>query len=489
MAVFCRRQFITRMGLSGAASFALSPLLQRLIGEAMGAVPNQRRAVFVNLGHGISESTRKPPAVRSNADFDLPERMLPLEPHKRRLLLFDGLYNTNHTDLHGPAYAYYSCTQARSTSIDQVIAAAIAPAPRGERSVHLGVNSEPVIVAGQLGDRGGGVFSRGAAAIVPYRNPIETVRVLFGQVPVAGNPEPATNAGGAAGADAKLALLAFMAADIKRARAALAGAEREKLDLYLGSIEQMEARTRLVKTTPIASAGAGAGRCGAPDVSKIQSNNVTQAYQWDRATGAINKAAVLRDAYSAIATNVIACGISNVVTIEMYNGGNSIYLLDMFEGEAPELSNGPRALLTHLHDIHHGKIKAETYWATLPSAEREAVWSRVRARYIALAVQAVRQIADGLAAMPEAGGSMLDNTLIVWGSDSGGDHHNGGVNLPVVMLGGLAGQLTGPRYFKFKAKTTPQTELWLALANLFGVPISKFGEGGLDPCAGPLALQ
>jgi hypothetical protein len=493
MSFISRRRFIARMGLSGAAGAWFAPLLGRLIPEAMGAVPSQRRVVFVNLGHGIEESVRRPAAVRSPSDFDLSESMAALVAHKNRLNIVDGLYNSNSGDLHGPSATYYSCTTMRSTSIDQVIAAGIPTAPRGERSVHLGINGEPLIVEGKLLDGGAGAFSRGGAGIVPARNPIEAVKTLFGQAPApAGTTAPATP-GGPSAADRKLALLAHMTADVRKARMRLAGPEREKLDLYLASLEQMEMRTRIIKTMPIAATGA-TGRCTAPNVSAIKANNVSTTFPWDKGTGALNSAAALRDAYAQIALNVLACGISNVVTVEMFNGGNSIYLLEVFEGEPPELSNGTRATLSHLHDVYHGKIKNETFWNTLPADQRTAIARRVKQRYMNLAILAVKQIADGLAAIPEAGGTMLDNTIIVWGSDSGGGHHNGQVDLPVVLLGNIGGQLKGPRYLRFPRATKPQTELWLALANLMdardasGAPLRTFGAGGKDPCSGPLPL-
>ena len=50
-----------------------------------------------------------------------------------------------------------------------------------------------------------------------------------------------------------------------------------------------------------------------------------------------------------------------------------------------------------------------------------------------------------LQAIPEGGGTLLDNTLIVWTTDFGNEVH-GGLNVPFVLLGGAQNKFRMGRY-------------------------------------------
>jgi hypothetical protein len=84
-----------------------------------------------------------------------------------------------------------------------------------------------------------------------------------------------------------------------------------------------------------------------------------------------------------------------------------------------------------------------------------------------------------LAETPDGDGSLLDHSLIFFGSGmSDGDSH-GTDPLPLVAVGGGAGQ--GHRHIQAAART-PVGNLWLGVANRFGSPVESFGEstGRLD---------
>jgi len=61
-------------------------------------------------------------------------------------------------------------------------------------------------------------------------------------------------------------------------------------------------------------------------------------------------------------------------------------------------------------------------------------------------------LARRLNAVKEGNGTMLDNTLIVWMSDSGEGHHGFCSEWPLVLVGGRAGRLkTAGRFLQFPA--------------------------------------
>jgi hypothetical protein len=80
-----------------------------------------------------------------------------------------------------------------------------------------------------------------------------------------------------------------------------------------------------------------------------------------------------------------------------------------------------------------------------------------------------------LAAMPEGDGTMLDDTLFLYGtgiSDSNTHFHD---DLPIALIGGKAAGLKGGRYVRHP-KGTPLSNLHLTILENLGVPAEKFGE-------------
>jgi hypothetical protein len=84
-------------------------------------------------------------------------------------------------------------------------------------------------------------------------------------------------------------------------------------------------------------------------------------------------------------------------------------------------------------------------------------------------------LVEKLKATPEGGGSLLDQSLLVYGagiSDSNTHFHD---NLPIVVIGGAAGGLQGGRHLRYP-KDTPLTNLWLTLLEKMGVAAERIGD-------------
>jgi Protein of unknown function (DUF1552) len=80
-----------------------------------------------------------------------------------------------------------------------------------------------------------------------------------------------------------------------------------------------------------------------------------------------------------------------------------------------------------------------------------------------------------LRAIPEGDGTLLDNTIIVFGAGiSDGDSHSP-VDLPIVLAGGGAGTIEGGRSLRYPAGT-PIANLQLTLLQKFDVPEDKFSN-------------
>jgi hypothetical protein len=82
---------------------------------------------------------------------------------------------------------------------------------------------------------------------------------------------------------------------------------------------------------------------------------------------------------------------------------------------------------------------------------------------------------DTLKATPDGDGTLLDHSLILYGSSlSDGNEHNFDP-LPIVLAGGASGQLKAGRHLKYPVGTH-MSNLLLSMLNKVGVPIDKFGD-------------
>lgn len=80
-----------------------------------------------------------------------------------------------------------------------------------------------------------------------------------------------------------------------------------------------------------------------------------------------------------------------------------------------------------------------------------------------------------LQAVGEAGGTLLDNCVIAYGSgNSDGDRHNHD-DLPLLLAGKGGGTVRGGRHVHF-ADETPVTNLWLSMLQRAGVEVNEIGD-------------
>jgi hypothetical protein len=75
----------------------------------------------------------------------------------------------------------------------------------------------------------------------------------------------------------------------------------------------------------------------------------------------------------------------------------------------------------------------------------------------------------------EGDGSLLDHSLVLYGSGMGNPNQHDHDNLPIIVAGGAAGKMKGGRHIRF-AKPTPLANLHLTLLDKVGVRLDKFGD-------------
>ena len=81
---------------------------------------------------------------------------------------------------------------------------------------------------------------------------------------------------------------------------------------------------------------------------------------------------------------------------------------------------------------------------------------------------------ERLKSTPDGDGSLLDHTLILYGSGMSESDTHSRLNLPTLLVGGGSRRMKGNRHIQ-EAKETPIANLMVSLANKFDIPMEKFG--------------
>jgi len=113
------------------------------------------------------------------------------------------------------------------------------------------------------------------------------------------------------------------------------------------------------------------------------------------------------------------------------------------------------------HDVsHHGN-----------AAAKMQQHAKITTHFMALFAKFVER----LKAAPEGDGSVLDHSLIAFGTGmSDGQAHNA-YPLPLATVGGLNGKLRGNRFVQ-APDWTPIANLWLSVSDLYDARLDSFGE-------------
>jgi hypothetical protein len=82
---------------------------------------------------------------------------------------------------------------------------------------------------------------------------------------------------------------------------------------------------------------------------------------------------------------------------------------------------------------------------------------------------------EKLNSIREADGTLLDNSLYLYGSGMGNPNIHNHVNLPIVVAGGAAGKVKGGRHIKY-AEPSPLANLHLTMLDAVGVRLDSFQD-------------
>jgi hypothetical protein len=436
-----RRAVLKGVGL-GAGAVVLQPFLNALAAQAAGQ-PAPPRIVFFMEQNGLYPYHVQPKGLdrsgknaalidRPLADLELPDPISPLAPFKDRIAIIQKLsHKVSGAGDHSKNFGGLGCYQWRKGPAGQTIDHAFAAAVPG---------IIPVVGLG-VPARADSVFTESVSAIGPKKplalicDPQVAFQTLFGSVAEGEAARVFT---------ARNKLLDWIRSDVRRVRESLPGMDREKLDAYLDAFVEMRDRQDKLVTVKDRL------KAHQPASDGFASDKNTDRFQ----------------SQCAVAAAALAGGLTNVVTIDASCG----HAYHTWKALGVELDG---------HAIGHKNPPPEEM--TVPIRKFHA--------------ERVADLARRLDSIKEGDGTMLDNTLIVWMSDSGEGHHGFCGEWPLVLVGGMGHRLkTAGRFLQFPgygmAGNRTIRNFYLALLHAAGDAREKFGD--LDPAmtaseqAGPL---
>lgn len=422
-----RRQFLKGMSFGGA-SLAMAPFVRSLHAQASGnpeLLP--KRFVFVVKSSGFDKFNLVPEGVENHyvnpadgsklgnkarrlgpmvdislEDHKLPYKLSQLEIFKKRLTIIQSLsgegFSGNHTSGYGALSCHNSETVAIAPTIDCLLGRQLSAGPYPMYG--MSTNGRLLEGGGSLSESYcyPNISAYKAGMPVPFQaSPRKAFNELFGAS--VASPDQL---------EAELALngslMNFLSDDARRIEKQLSGDDRERFALYLESFASLK---------EIEKKKAGLAE-------RIKEFAPTPNDHFDSL-----KPKHRIESYFDLAGSALVTGLTNVVTLRPDTLGVQYTELG--------ISNSVHAL-GHLQDNK----------ATNGMTGHEA-----RAAVEELHLGGIASLAEKLDAMPEGDGTMLDNTLIVYMSCAGGDHHGGQADWPFLLLGGMAGKLKMGRYLEF----------------------------------------
>jgi len=433
-----KRKLSRRTLLRGAGAAIALPLLDSMIpaGTALAqtAANPKSRLGCIYIPHGATMDKWTPAATGRN--FRLSEILAPLEPFRDRLSIVSGLAHapvapwpgedTGGAENHVRAAAVFLSGAHPvkgdrayvGPTVDQVAAAHVGqdtPLPSLELSIEeVGLNCDANFTCAYRNT----LSWKSATLPLPMENnPQAAFERLFG--------DGSTDLERAARRAEARSLLDSVIGQVATLRTDLPAADRARLGDYLDEVREVERRVLQIDSRLNAGVALPEAPVGVPDTFEEHLNVMFDL-----------QVLAYRTEITRISTLMLARENSNAV----YPGSG------VREG---------------FHNASHHSNERK-------NMDQFAVINRYH-------VRALTYFLDKLRATTDGDGTLLDHSLILYGSSlSDGNEHNFDP-LPVVLVGGASGQLQGGRHLGF-APHTPMANLLLAVLHKLGAPVASIGD-------------
>jgi hypothetical protein len=447
--MFLTRKSLSRRTILRGAGAALSlPLLDAMVpaATALAQTPASPKPRFVGcfVPHGMAPGYWVPETVGRLAP-ELPFNWKPLEPFREHTVIFSGLHSRSAEPPpgvtgadHWVAAAFLCANKPKKTAgadvyagttIDQIIAQRI--------------GRETLMPSMQLAveDPGANSSNCGEGYSCTYTNTISWSSPTS-PLPMELNPQVVFERmfGDGSTAEQRAArrrrdqsILDALSGSLTRLRRDVSGADRERLDDYAQNVREIERRLQIAMQASAVAPEDMPVPVGVPQTFdehiKLQFDLMALAFQAD---------------------------ITRVGTL--------LFARDL-TGRTYPASEAPGA---GFHAVsHHGE-----------DPRRIAELSKINQYHVKM----LAHLIDRLARTQEGDGTLLDHSLVLFGSNMGNSNQHVHYDVPHVVVGGLNGRLKGGRHLAYPTKTVPTGNLLLSVLDKFDIRQDSFGDS-----TGPLS--
>jgi hypothetical protein len=434
MAFIMKKHLSRRTFLRGAGVTLALPLLESMVPAAtvlgQTAARPRTRLACMYVPHGATMDKWTP--ATEGSGFEFSEILQPLEVYRDRLNIISDL-------AHPQGYGGGSAVANHNRSSAVFLSGAFAEAGA---QAHLGVTMDQV-AAQRIGQDTPlpslemsleeGALSCGEGLSCAYRNTISW-QGPESPLPMQNNPQVIFErlfGDGSTDAERRLrrqqsrSLLDAVRGEVALLKGDLPAADRGRLDQYLSDVREIERRIQKVGEQVSEDLEVPEKPEGIPedfeDHIKLMFDLQVLAWQAD---------------------------ITRVTTLLM----------------AKELTNTvyPKSgVRESFHNLsHHSNLRE--------NKDRFAVLNRYH-------IGVFKYLLDRLEASPDGEGTLLDHSMVLYGSGmSDGNQHNHGP-LPILLAGGASGRLAGGRHIR-NPKETTMSNLLLAMLDKLEIPLDRFGD-------------
>jgi len=416
-----RRTFLRGAGVTLGLPL-LDAMVPALAAERTTAAAPVRRLGFVIYPLGVDQDRWRPKG--EGAGYLTSEALAPLEPHRKKFVVFSGLSSDP--------------DRSKAGFHDRALASFLTGVEPAKGKVHVGISVDQ-LAAKTLGketpfaslelstenNNGGaahvGPVFKSANTPLPFEfNPRRLFERLFGE---GDKIDPAASAARDAADRSSLDAVTERIAELKTR---LGAGDRRKLEEYVESIRDVERRIQVASRKrpvdlPEMSRPAGVPDSW-PDHVKLMFDLQTLAVQAD---------------------------LTRVWTF-------------MYAREATSINYPHLDISMGHHEISHHNFEKDKLDAL---AKINVDQSRLFAYFL-----------SKLDALKEGSGSLLDHSLILYGSNLSVPTSHSQRDLPIIVAGGAAGRVAGGRFVRFPGDETPLTNLYLTMLDKVGVPTEKLGD-------------
>ncbi len=442
--MFITKKHMSRRTLLRGAGTALAlPLLDAMVpaasAQAQTAASPKPRFVGCFVPHGMAPGAYWVPAKEGALDPVFPFNWKPLEPFRNSTLIMSGLHSRSSEPPPG------------ATGADHWVAAAFLCANKPKKTagadVYAGTTIDQII-AQKIGrenlmpsmqlaveDPGANSSNCGEGYSCAYTNTISWATPTD-PLPMELNPQVVFERMFGDGSTAELrakrrkrdgSILDSLGGTLSRLRNESSPADRMRIDNYTDNVREIERRLQIAMKASAVAPPEMEVPVGVPQTFdehiKLQFDLLALAFQAD---------------------------ITRVGTL--------LFARDLTGRTYPE-SEAPTA---GFHGAsHHGE-----------DPKRIAELSKINQYHVKM----LAHLIDRLSKTPDGDGTLLDHSLVLYGSNMGNSNQHVHYDVPHVLVGGLNGKLKGGRHIAFPTRTIPTGNLLLTLLDMYGIHQDSIGD-------------